>query len=119
PYIGPILGVLLLGVTTDYSVFFFDGLRGRLAVGEPRVRAARLSTAEGGPIIATAGLTEEAATASLAVARARGRGPAGAGRAAGPRGGRADHRHGRPYRRGRHWLGGGGQDGVAARVRPR
>ena len=69
PDIEPILVVLLLGVTTDYCVFFFDGLRGRLADGEPRVRAARLATAEVGPIIATAGLIVAAATASLAVAK--------------------------------------------------
>jgi len=69
PDIEPILVVLLLGVTTDYCVFFFDGLRGRLAAGEPRVRAARLAAAEVGPIIATAGLIVAAATASLAVAK--------------------------------------------------
>jgi putative drug exporter of the RND superfamily len=69
PDIEPVLVVLLLGVSTDYSVFFFDGMRGRLADGVPRVRAARLATAEVGPIIATAGLIVAAATASLAVAR--------------------------------------------------
>jgi len=69
PDIEPVLIVLLLGVTTDYSVFFFDGLRGRLADGVPRVRAARLATAEVGPIIAAAGLIVAAATASLVVAR--------------------------------------------------
>ena len=63
------LVVLLLGVTTDYSVFFLDGMRARLAEGVPRVRAARLATAEFAPIIATAGLIVAAATASLAVAR--------------------------------------------------
>jgi len=56
-------------VTTDYSVFFLDGMRARLAEGIPRVRAARLATAEYAPIIAAAGLIVAAATASLAVAR--------------------------------------------------
>jgi len=69
PDLDPVLVVLLLGVTTDYSVFFLDGMRARLAEGVPRVRAARLATAESAPIIAAAGLIVAAATASLAVAR--------------------------------------------------
>jgi putative drug exporter of the RND superfamily len=64
-----VLVVLLLGVTTDYAVFFLDGMRARLAEGVPRVPAARLATAEFSPIIATAGLIVAAATASLTVAR--------------------------------------------------
>src|SRR5579872_2005726 len=69
PDLDPVLVVLLLGVTTDYAVFFLDGMRARLAEGVPRVQAARLATAEYSPIIATAGLIVTAATASLAVAR--------------------------------------------------
>jgi putative drug exporter of the RND superfamily len=69
PDLDPVLVVLLLGVTTDYAVFFLDGMRTRLAEGVPRVPAARLATAESSPIIATAGLIVAAATASLAVAR--------------------------------------------------
>jgi RND superfamily putative drug exporter len=69
PDLEPVLVVLLLGVTTDYSVFFLDGMRGRLADGVPRVPAARLATAEVAPIIVAAGLIVAAATASLAVAR--------------------------------------------------
>ncbi len=69
PDLDPVLVVLLLGVTTDYSVFFLDGMRARLAEGVPRVRAARLATAEFAPIIVTAGLIVAAATGSLAVAR--------------------------------------------------
>jgi RND superfamily putative drug exporter len=69
PDLDPVLVVLLLGVTTDYSVFFLDGMRARLAEGVPRVRAARLATAESAPIITAAGLIVTAATASLAVAR--------------------------------------------------
>jgi RND superfamily putative drug exporter len=56
-------------VTTDYCVFFFDGMRARLAEGVPRVRAARLATAGVAPIIVAAGVIVAAATASLAVAR--------------------------------------------------
>ena len=69
PDLEPVLIVLLLGVTTDYSVFFFDGMRARLAEGVPRVRAARLATAEYAPIVFAAGVIVAAATASLAVAR--------------------------------------------------
>jgi putative drug exporter of the RND superfamily len=69
PDLDPVLVVLLLGVTTDYSVFFLDGMRARLADGVPRVRAARLATAESAPIVAVAGLIVAAATASLIVAR--------------------------------------------------
>jgi RND superfamily putative drug exporter len=69
PDLDPVLVVLLLGVSTDYAVFFLDGMRARLAEGVPRVAAARLATAEFSPIIATAGLIVAAATASLAVAR--------------------------------------------------
>ena len=69
PDLDPVLVVLLLGVTTDYAVFFLDGMRARLAEGVPRVPAARLATAEFSPIIATAGLIVAAATASLTVAR--------------------------------------------------
>ena len=69
PDLDPVLVVLLLGVTTDYSVFFLDGMRARLAEGVPRVRAARLATAQSAPIITAAGLIVAAATASLAVAR--------------------------------------------------
>ena len=69
PDLDPVLVVLLLGVTTDYTVFFLDGMRARLAGGVPRVRAARLATAEFAPIIVTAGVIVAAASASLAVAR--------------------------------------------------
>jgi putative drug exporter of the RND superfamily len=69
PDLDPVLVVLLLGVTTDYAVFFLDGMRARVAEGVPRVPAARLATAEFAPIIATAGLIVAAATASLTVAR--------------------------------------------------
>ena len=38
PDVEPVLIVLLLGVTTDYSVFFMSGMRTRLAEGLPRIR---------------------------------------------------------------------------------
>lgn len=69
PDLEPVLVVLLLGVTTDYSVFFLAGMRNRLAEGQPRLRAARSTTAEFAPIIVTAGLLVAAGTASLAAAQ--------------------------------------------------
>ena len=41
----PVLIVLLLGVTTDYCVFFLAGMRSRLAEGAGRLQAVRDSTA--------------------------------------------------------------------------
>ena len=64
----PVLVVLLLGVTTDYSVFFLSGMRRGLADGLSRVKSARRTTAEFAPIILAAGLVVAAGTASLAVA---------------------------------------------------
>ena len=65
PDVEPVLIVLLLGVTTDYSVFFMSGMRNRLAEGLPRLTAARLTTAEFAPIIVAAGILVAAGTASL------------------------------------------------------
>jgi RND superfamily putative drug exporter len=67
----PLLVVLLLGVATDYSVFFLSGMRAHLAEGVRRVPAARLATAEFTPIILAAGLIVAATTASLTVARSQ------------------------------------------------
>ncbi len=69
PDLDPVLVVLLLGVTTDYSVFFLDGMRRYYTEGVPRAKAARLATGEVTPIVVAAGLIVAAATASLAVAR--------------------------------------------------
>jgi putative drug exporter of the RND superfamily len=71
PDLDPVLVVLLLGVTTDYTVFFLDGMRAQVAGGVPRVRAARLATAEFAPIILAAGVIVAAAAASLVVARTK------------------------------------------------
>jgi len=65
----PVLVVLLLGVTTDYCVFFLSGLRSRLAEGADRLQAVRDSTAESAPIVLAAGLIVAAGTAALLVAR--------------------------------------------------
>jgi len=65
----PVLVVLLLGLTTDYSVFFFSGARQRLSQDEPRIRAAEGTTRLFLPIIATAGLIVALGSASLAVGK--------------------------------------------------
>jgi RND superfamily putative drug exporter len=69
PDLEPVLLVLLLGVTTDYSVFFLAGMRGRLDEGDARLPAARRATAEFMPIIVTAGLIVAAGSAALGAAR--------------------------------------------------
>lgn len=65
----PVIVVLLLGIVTDYSVFYLSGMRLRLRAGYPRIEAARRTTAEFSPIIFTAGLLVTAGTAALLVAR--------------------------------------------------
>ena len=87
PDLEPVLVVLLLGVTTDYSVFFIAGMRARLAaapeapnaraaparaaparvarVRVARVRAAREATEEFAPIILAAGLIVACGTGAL------------------------------------------------------
>jgi putative drug exporter of the RND superfamily len=64
----PIMVVLLLGVVTDYSVFFLSGMRGRIRAGEEPRTAARDATAEMLPIIVTAGLVVAAGLATLRLA---------------------------------------------------
>jgi RND superfamily putative drug exporter len=68
PDLEPVLAVLLLGVTTDYSVFYLAGMRSRLAEGLTRMQAARRTTAEFTPIILTAGLLVAGGIASLTIA---------------------------------------------------
>ena len=63
--IEPILVVLLLGIVTDYSVFFLSGMRRRLAAGEPPVEAAIGATGQFLPIVATAGLIVACGAAAL------------------------------------------------------
>lgn len=64
----PLLVALLLGVVTDYVVFYLSAVRRALAAGETRLDAARQATARFTPIIATAGLTAAAGTGALIVA---------------------------------------------------
>jgi putative drug exporter of the RND superfamily len=65
----PVVVVLLLGLVTDYSIFFLSETRRRLYAGEGRVAAARGAVAEVTPIVLTAGLIVAAGTAALTVGR--------------------------------------------------
>jgi putative drug exporter of the RND superfamily len=65
----PVLVVLLLGVTTDYTVFYLSGMQSALAAGSARLEAARRAAAESSPIILAAGIVVAAGSASLVVAR--------------------------------------------------
>ncbi len=65
----PLLLALVLGVVTDYVIFFVSGMRAELRAGFDAKEAARRSAASYGPIVAVAGITVAAGTASLLVAR--------------------------------------------------
>ena len=67
--IEPLLVVLLLGIMTDYSIFYLSAQRTRLLAGDRPARAARSSAATLAPTIVTAGLTVAAGTAATLVAR--------------------------------------------------
>jgi RND superfamily putative drug exporter len=54
--IEPVLIVLLLGVVTDYTVFFMSETRQRLRRGEPRLVAARGAAARIAPLVLAAGI---------------------------------------------------------------
>ena len=63
--LAPLLVVLVLAVTTDYSVFLLAGSRNELATGERPAIASRIATAEFTPIIVVAALTVAGSAASL------------------------------------------------------
>jgi putative drug exporter of the RND superfamily len=65
----PVVVVLLLGLVTDYSIFFMSETRRRLVAGEQRLPAARGAVAEVAPIVLTAGLIVAAGTAALIAGR--------------------------------------------------
>ena len=67
--IEPVMVVLLLGIVTDYAVFFLSGMRRRLLAGEEPRDAARGATAQNMPIVVTAGLIVAAGAASLLAGR--------------------------------------------------
>jgi RND superfamily putative drug exporter len=63
----PVLVALLLGLVTDYSIFFLAGVRRRLADGDGRLAAADGSARDNLPIIVTAGLIVALGSLSLTV----------------------------------------------------
>jgi putative drug exporter of the RND superfamily len=67
--IEPIVVVLLLGLVTDYSIFFLSETRRRLGAGEERLPAARDAVTQVAPMVFTAGLIVAAGTAALVAGR--------------------------------------------------
>jgi RND superfamily putative drug exporter len=63
--IEPLLVVLLLGLVTDYTIFFLSEGRRRLLRGEARLEAARRATARMTPIVFTAGILVAGGTLAL------------------------------------------------------
>jgi RND superfamily putative drug exporter len=63
--IQPVLIALLLGLTTDYAVFFLSGARERLVEGDPRIKGVQTATKTVLPIVVTAGLIVAVGSASL------------------------------------------------------
>jgi putative drug exporter of the RND superfamily len=61
----PVIVALVLGIVTDYAVFFLTAMRGRLLAGESSVDAATHSAAEYLPTVVTAGLIVAAGSAAL------------------------------------------------------
>lgn len=75
----PLLVALLLGVVTDYTIFYLSALQNRVRPDRPWSDAVRGAVAAYSPIIAVAGITVAAGTASLLAAKSeffRGFGPA-------------------------------------------
>jgi putative drug exporter of the RND superfamily len=66
----PVVVALMLGISTDYSIFFLSGLQRRLREGRDGRDAVRDGVAEYLPIVMVAGLTVAAGVATLLVAEA-------------------------------------------------
>ncbi|HVM69537.1 MAG TPA: MMPL family transporter [Gaiellaceae bacterium] len=65
----PVMLVLLLGVVTDYAVFYLASFRRELGRGCGRLEAARCATAINSGVVATAGLIVALGSAALVVGR--------------------------------------------------
>jgi putative drug exporter of the RND superfamily len=63
----PVLVALLLGLVTDYSIFFMAGMRRRLAGGAGRFEAAEATARDNLPIVLTAGLIVALGSLTLVV----------------------------------------------------
>ncbi len=74
----PLIVALLLGVVADYTIFYLSGLRAQVAAGLDRREGSLRAIRDVTPIVAVAGVTVAAGTASLVVAESalfRGFGP--------------------------------------------
>lgn len=65
----PLIVVLLLGIITDYSIFYLSSMRRSLSEGRMRLEAARATARSLTPIIVAAGLLVAGGTGALVVAR--------------------------------------------------
>ncbi|HZD02687.1 MAG TPA: MMPL family transporter [Actinomycetes bacterium] len=65
----PLMVALLLGIVTDYVIFFLSGIQVHLRAGDSPIQAATRTTADTGPIVLVAGLTVAAGAASLLIAK--------------------------------------------------
>jgi RND superfamily putative drug exporter len=61
----PLVVVVLLGIVTDYAIFFLVAMRRRLEAGDTRLHAALRSTASVLPVVVTAGLIVALGAAAL------------------------------------------------------
>ena len=61
----PLVVVVLLGIVTDYAIFFLSGVRARLEAGDARLEAAGSATVRVVPVVVTAGLIVSLGAASL------------------------------------------------------
>ena len=61
----PLVVVVLLGIVTDYAIFFLSGVRARLEAGDARLEAAESATVRVIPVVVTAGLIVSLGAASL------------------------------------------------------
>lgn len=64
----PLVLALVLGIVTDYAIFFLSSMRTGLDDGLDRVSAARTSAAQTGRIVVVAGIAVAAGSASMLVA---------------------------------------------------
>ena len=65
----PLVLALVLGIVTDYAIFFLSGMRTGLDEGADRVAAAKVSAAQTGRIVLVAGVAVAAGCAAMLVAR--------------------------------------------------
>lgn len=64
----PLVLALVLGIVTDYAIFFLSSMRSGLADGQDRLAAARTSAAQTGRIVLVAGIAVAAGSAAMLVA---------------------------------------------------